>query len=86
MSAQQIALPLFPGSAPAAKQPNLNLIGRSYRDDYVKVTVIGICPDDNQRVLVQRRPGQTISMLGWLMRSIFAEEDRKRKRAGNRHW
>ena len=44
------------------------------------VTVIGLCHDDDGRVIVERNPGgRTWSMPAWLMRLMF--DDRKRKRA-----
>jgi hypothetical protein len=81
MNAQQTVLPFHLNRSQRRKQSNLDLIGRAYLDDYVTVTVVGVCADDNRRVLVQRQPGKTSPMLAWLMRSIFDEEDKKRKRA-----
>jgi hypothetical protein len=80
MKAQQIVLPFLSNNTrEARKRTNLDLVGRTYRDDYVSVTVIGVCDNDERRVLVRRQPGSTVSMLGWLVRSIFTEEDKNRK-------
>ena len=81
MRGVQIAFPFRVKSQERA-QSDLNLIGRSYaEDDYVTVTVVGVCQNNEGRVMVRRRPGGAYSMPAWLMRSIFAEEDRKQKRA-----
>lgn len=81
MNAQQIVLPFRRNRNQRRKRSNLDLIGRAYLDHQVIVTVVGVCADDDRRVLVRRQPGNTSSMLAWLMHSIFEEEDRKRKRA-----
>lgn len=81
MNAFQAVLPFQPNKSQRRKPSNLDLIGRVYLDDYVTVTVVGVCADDNRRVLVRRQPGRTSPMLAWLVRSIFDEEDRKMKRA-----
>ena len=78
MTAKQIALP-FRAKSAARKAANDDLIGRSYEDDYATVTVIGVCRDDDRRVMVQRdRDGRTWSMPAWLMRLIFLEKKGKR--------
>lgn len=81
MNAQQTVLPFHANRSQRRKKSNLDLIGRVYMDDYVRVTVVGVCADDDKYVLVRRQPGQTSPMLAWLMRSIFDEEDKKMKRA-----
>jgi len=82
MNAQQTVLPFHVNRSQRRKKSNLDLIGRVYMDDYVRVTVVGVCAnDDDKYVLVRRQPGKTSPMLAWLMRSIFDEEDKKRKRA-----
>jgi len=81
MNAQQTILPFHSNRSERRKQSNMDLIGRAYMGDYVVVTVVGVCADDDRRVLVRRQPGRTSPMLAWLMRSIFNEEDKKRKRA-----
>jgi hypothetical protein len=81
MNALQIVLPFQPNKGRRLRQSNLDLIGRAYLDDYVTVTVVGLCADDSKRVLVRRQPGRTSPMLAWLMRSIFEQEDKKKKRA-----
>jgi hypothetical protein len=66
---------------PAERRPNANfdLVGRSYRQDkYAAVMVIGISPDDPNRVVVQRDlDGKTWTMPGWLMRLILLDERRR---------
>jgi hypothetical protein len=43
------------------------------------VTVIGLCLNDDRRVMVQRDiDGRTWSMPAWLMRLIFIEQNGKR--------
>jgi hypothetical protein len=80
MRGVQLAFP-FRGKSQKRAKVGLDLIGRSYaEDDYVTVTVIGICQNNEGRVLVRRRPGGTFSMPVWLMRSIFREEERKMAR------
>lgn len=81
MNAQQTVLPFHANRSQRRKKSNLDLIGRVYMDDYVRVTVVGVCADDDKYVLVRRQPGKTSPMLAWLMRSIFDEEEKKRKRA-----
>lgn len=81
MNTRQAVLPFQPNRSQRRRPSNLDLIGRAYLDDYVTVTVAGVCADDNRRVLVRRQPGRTSPMLAWLMRSIFDEQDRKKKRA-----
>lgn len=79
MDAKQIALPFRMKSAEQRRNPNVDLIGRSYEEDYATVTVIGLCLNDDSRVMVRREPGgSTWSMPGWLMRLIFMEKKRKR--------
>jgi len=79
MSARQIALPLRSKRAEKGVNPNQDLIGRSYEEDDSVVTVIGLCLNDERRVMVQRDiDGRTWSMPAWLMRLIFMESNRKR--------
>lgn len=78
MKATQTILP-FPHTRQMSRGSNVDLVGRSYIDEYVEVTVIGICEENDQRVLVRRTPGQISSMPGWLMRLIFS--DKKTRRA-----
>jgi len=70
----------FPRRSQHRQVRNHDLLGRTYFDDLAKVTVVGLCQDEKY-VLVRRQPGGTFPMLAWLMRSIFDEEGRKRKRA-----
>ena len=79
MHAKQIALPFRAKRKESRRSANEDLIGRSYADDEATVTVIGICPADDRRVMVQRDiDGRTWSMPGWLMRLIFLEKKGKR--------
>lgn len=78
MNTSQIALPL-PPKAGDTGDPNADLIGRSYEEDYSTVTVIGTCLNDHRRVMLRRDPGgSTWSMPSWLVRLIFIEKKRKR--------
>ena len=83
MKAEQIVFPFrTKKKSPQSKLNLIGLVGRSYLEDaYVQVTVIGICAYDSDRVMVRRRPGTVFSMPGWLVASIFAQEEKKRKRA-----
>ena len=79
MNAKQIAFPFRAKRPKRRENPNVDLIGRSYHDDYATVTVIGFCLNDESRVMVRREPGgRTWSMPAWLMRLIFMEKKRKR--------
>jgi hypothetical protein len=79
MSARQITLPFRARRERQPRNMNTDLIGRSYEDDEATITVIGICRDDERRVMVQRDlDGHTWSMPGWLMRLIFLEKGNKR--------
>jgi hypothetical protein len=79
MSARQIALPFRSKRIDKGMNPNQDLIGRSYEEEEAIVTVIGLCLNDDGRVMVQRDiDGRTWSMPAWLMRLIFMERNRKR--------
>ena len=79
MNAKQIALPFRRTEARPRRNPNLDLLNRSYADEAATVTVIGICPDDQSRVMVQRDlDGRTWSMPAWLMRLIFLDAKNRR--------
>jgi hypothetical protein len=79
MSARQFALPFRSRRIDKGMNQNQDLIGRSYEEDNSTVTVIGLCLNDNRRVMVQRDiDGRTWSMPAWLMRLIFMEKNRKR--------
>jgi hypothetical protein len=79
MSARQIALPFRSKRIDKGMNPNQDLIGRSYEEDDSVVTVIGLCLNDDGRVMVQRDiDGRTWSMPAWLMRLIFMDQNRKR--------
>jgi len=79
MSARQIALPFRSKRIDKGMNPNQDLIGRSYEEDDSIVTVIGLCLNDDGRVMVQRDiDGRTWSMPAWLMRLIFMEKNRKK--------
>ena len=78
MSARQFALPFRSRRVDNNMNSNQDLIGRSYEEDHSTVTVIGLCLNDNRRVMVQRDiDGRTWSMPAWLMRLIFMERNRK---------
>ena len=79
MSTRQIALPFRSKRIDKGMNPNQDLIGRSYEEDEAIVTVIGLCLNDDGRVMVQRDiDGRTWSMPAWLMRLIFMERNGKR--------
>jgi hypothetical protein len=79
MNAKQIALPFRSSEARQRKNSNLDLLNRSYADEEATVTVIGICPDDESRVMVQRDlDGRIWSMPAWLMRLIFLDAKNRR--------
>jgi len=79
MNGKQIALPFRAKRKERQRDTNADLIGRSYDDDQATVTVIGICSNDDHRVMVQRdTDGRTWSMPAWLMRLIFLEKKRQR--------
>ncbi|MFS8087454.1 MAG: hypothetical protein ACMG6H_17620 [Acidobacteriota bacterium] len=79
MSTKQIALPFRAKRTRQEINPNVDLVGRSYEEDYSTVTVVGPCPTDHRRVMVRRDPdGRVWSMPVWLMRLIFLEKKRKR--------
>lgn len=79
MNAKQITLPFRFREARPRPNANLDLIGRSYMDREAKITVVEICPHDENRVMVVRDlDGHTWSMPAWLMRLIFLEKKRKR--------
>lgn len=87
MNAQQIVLPFRAKKrAEVRKDSNADLIGRSYKlNEYTTITVIGLCPGDDARVLFRRDPGgRTDSMFGWLMRFAlmdFAYKEKQQRRA-----
>jgi len=80
MSTKQIALPFRIRQRAPGKNPNADLIGRSYEEDYSTITVVGVCLNNERRVMVRREPGgNTWSMPAWLMRLIFLEKKGKRE-------
>lgn len=79
MSTKQITLPFRLKKTAPRRNPNVDLIGRSYEEGYATVTVTGLCLNDDSRVMVRRDPGgSTWSMPAWLMRLIFLEQESKR--------
>ena len=76
MDSKQITLPFRRRLTQARLNANFDLVGRSYRQDrYTAVIVIGVCPDDSSRVVVQRDvDGKSWTMPGWLMRLILLDE------------
>jgi len=82
MKAQQIVLPFLARKPVPRPNSNVDLIGRWYEDEQGKVTIIGICFNDDRRVIAKRHPGgSTWSMPGWLTRLIFVDKKTKRQRA-----
>ncbi len=78
MNTRQIAFP-FRLQRTGRRNPNADLIGRSYEEGYATVIVTGLCLNDDGRVMVRREPGgSTWSMPAWLMRLIFLEKKGKR--------
>lgn len=78
MRHRQITLP-FRARQKRQINPNVELIGRSYREGYSTVTVVETCPDDGSRVMLRKDPGgSTWSMPTWLVRLIFTEKRQKR--------
>jgi hypothetical protein len=79
MSARQIAFPFRSRPAEGPRDPNHDLIGRSYEEGVATITVIETCFNDQRRVMVQRDiDGHTWSMPAWLMRLVFKETKQKR--------
>jgi hypothetical protein len=79
MNAKQIALPFRLREVRRRKNQNVDLLNRSYIDGDANITVIDLCPGDENRVIVERDlDGRTWSMPAWLMRLIFLEKKRKR--------
>lgn len=79
MSARQIAFPFRTRRTDTPRDPNQDLIGRSYEEGDAIITVIETCLNDQRRVTVQRDlDGHTWSMPAWLMRLVFKETMRKR--------
>jgi hypothetical protein len=78
MREKQITLP-FRKRRKTRRDPNVDLIGRSYEEGYSTVTVTETCLNDDRRVMLRRDPGgRTWSMPAWLVRLIFTEKKRKR--------
>jgi len=79
MNAKQITLPFRAKKSRRPANTNVDLIGRSYQEDYSTVTVISLCASDESRVMVRRDPGgRTFSMPAWLMRLIFMDHEGRR--------
>jgi hypothetical protein len=79
MSARQIAFPFRTKRAEVSRDPNRDLIGRSYEEGDAIITVIETCLNDQRRVMVERDlDGHTWSMPAWLMRLVFKETEQKR--------
>lgn len=78
MRERQITLP-FRARQKKQVNPNVDLIGRSYKEGYSTVTVVETCLNDESRVMLRRDPGgSTWSMPAWLARLIFTEKQQKR--------
>lgn len=79
MKTRQFALPFRPKRFEPERDPNADLIGRSYEDGMATITVIETSLNDRTRVMVERDlDGHAWSMPAWLMRLIFKETKRKR--------
>jgi hypothetical protein len=79
MNTKQIALPFRAKRNRRTANYNVDLIGRSYEEDYSTVTVVSLCRNDDSREMVRREPGgRTFSMPAWLMRLIFIEQEGRR--------
>ncbi len=79
MQAEQTAFPFRAKPVKRSNNPSTHLIGLSYVDGHATITVIGVCHDDDKRVMVERDfDGRTWSMPAWLMRLIFLETKGKR--------
>jgi len=79
MQARQIAFPFRTKRPRIHSNPSAGLIGRSYVDGEATITVVGVCLNDEKRVMVERDlDRRTWSMPAWLMRLIVLEEEGKR--------
>lgn len=79
MNARQFALPFRSKRVETERDPNEDLVGRSYEDGVATITVIETCLNDQTRVMVERDlDGHVWSMPAWLMRLMFKEAKRKR--------
>ncbi len=75
MNAEQIAFPFRSKQSKRTYVPSIDLIGRSYVDGHATITVISVCSNDDERVIVEHDlDGRTWSMPAWLMRLIFLEK------------
>jgi hypothetical protein len=82
MNPRQMAFPFSVRKTKRQSRSGRDLVGRSYREGHETVTIIGICAQDDARVLVKRQPrGSVTSLPSRLIRPIFAEEERRRQRA-----
>ena len=81
MSAQLILFPLTAQKTRSGKSPNRDLIGRSYQEGHIRVTVIALCGENDARVMVRRMPGgKPFSMPAWLMRFALVDASNQKKR------
>lgn len=79
MKTRQFALPFRSIRVESERDPNADLIGRSYEDGVATITVIETSLNDQSRVMVERDlDGHVWSMPAWLMRLMFKETKRKR--------
>ena len=53
MNAEQIAFPFRARKPKRLNEPNADLIGRSYLDGHATITVVGVCLNDDKRVMVE---------------------------------
>ena len=79
MKAEQIPFPFRVKQSKRSDHQSAELVGRSYIDGNATIKVIGVCLDDDKRVMVERDlDGRIWSMPAWLMRLIFLETKEKR--------
>ena len=82
MNAEQIAFPFRVTRTKRQPVSAFDLVGRWYEDERGRVTIIGICTNDDRRVIAKRHPGgSTWSMPGWLTRLIFIDKKTRRRAA-----
>lgn len=63
MNPKQITFPFSVRKPKRQSRSGRDLIGRSYREGYETITVIGICAQDDTRVLVKRQPRGSVTSL-----------------------
>ena len=84
MKAEQIVLPfrLTGGTSVKEGQGCADLIGQSFHDGRVTLSVIGVCPSNPNQVIVQRDLDQkSWAAPAWLIRTIVGQKKKKRRAA-----